>query len=128
MDQRDDSLNHCQEGTCESSGLYVDVENLSSDGQLTVEKLVEDWPPGVPALSRLTLYVRADQVELWRLWAANRFKDLAVSVKGTQHFSLSSSKNSADIAIATNATVRWHTPEADSAGSSRRPTASAVPG
>ena len=96
-------MNHCQEGTCQSSGLYVDVENLNSDGQLMVEKLVEDWPPGVPALSRLTLYVRADQVELWRLWAANRFKNLVVSVKGTQHFSLSLSKNSADIAIATNA-------------------------
>ena len=103
MDQSYDSLNHYQEGACQSSGLYVDVENLNSDGQLMVEKLAEDWPPGVPALSRLTLYVRADQVELWRLWAANRFKHLAVSVKGTQHFSLSSSKNSADIAIATNA-------------------------
>ena len=103
MHQREDTVNQCQEGTCQSSGLYVDVENLNSDGQLMVEKLAEDWPPGVPALSRLTLYVRADQVELWRLWASNRFKDLMVSVKGTQHFSLSSSKNSADIAIAINA-------------------------
>ena len=47
--------------------------------------------------------MRANQVELWRLWAASRFSDLEVVVKGTQHFSMTSTKNSADIAIATNA-------------------------
>ena len=103
---REDFVNHrndfSDEGQ-EGSGLYVDVENLHSDGQAMIKSLVEDWPAKAPAPSRLTLYVRADQVELWRLWATNRFRDLKVSVKGTQHFSLSSSKNSADIAIATNA-------------------------
>ena len=64
---------------------------------------MEHWPDKAPAPSRLTLYVRADQVELWRLWAASRFSDLEVVVKGTQHFSMTSTKNSADIAIATNA-------------------------
>ena len=103
MDQQVDSLNHQLRGTCQGSGLYVDVENLQSGGQVMVEKLVEDWPPGFPAVSRLTLHVRADQEELWKLWAADRFRDLVVSVKGTQHFSKSSTKNSADIAIATNA-------------------------
>ncbi len=98
MNQPDD-----QPGTPPGAGLYVDVENLNSDGQDLIIKLVENWPANVPALSRLTLYVRADQVELWRLWAAAQFRELKVAVKGTQRFSLSSSKNSADIAIATNA-------------------------
>ena len=40
---------------------------------------------------------------MWRLWATSLFTDPEVKVNGTQHFSLSSSKNSADIAIATNA-------------------------
>ena len=88
---------------CPGSGLYVDVENLQSDGQAMIEGLMEDWPAAAPAPSRLCLYVRADLVELWRGWATNRFRDLVVVVSGTQHFSLSSSKNSADIAIATNA-------------------------
>ena len=103
MNQQDDALNHHQNKIRQSSGLYVDVENLHSDGQAMIKSLVEDWPTIAPAPSQLALYVRADQVELWRLWAAARFKDLKVSIKGTQHFSLSSSKNSADIAIATNA-------------------------
>ena len=49
------------------------------------------------------LYVRADQVELWRLWAAGRYPGLEVGVSGTQRFSQSASKNSADIAMATHA-------------------------
>ena len=64
---------------------------------------MDNWPNKAPAPSRLTLYMRADQVELWRLWAASRFSDLEVEVKGTQHFSMTATKNSADIAIATNA-------------------------
>ena len=103
MNQCNDGMNQHQDGTLQSSGLYVDVENLNSDGQAMITKLVEDWPAHVPAPSQLALYVRADQVELWRLWAATRFKDMKVAVRGTQRFSLSSSKNSADIAIATNA-------------------------
>ena len=85
------------------AGLYIDVENLHTDGQHLVQGLLENWPASAPSPSRLTLYVRADQVELWRLWATSRFTELDVVVYGTQHFSLSSSKNSADIAIATNA-------------------------
>ena len=91
-----------REGTGRS-GLYVDVENLKADGRAMVQGLIENWPDKAPRPSRRSLYVRADQVDLWRLWAASRFTDLEVKVNGTQHFSLSSSKNSADIAIATNA-------------------------
>ena len=93
----------CQHLTNEGTGLYVDVENLNSDGQTLIQSLVHNWPINVPELSRLNLYVRAAQVELWRLWAASRFGGVRVVVKGTQHFSMSSTKNSADIAIATNA-------------------------
>ena len=93
---------HNQEATGRA-GLYVDVENLQADGQAMVQSLIENWPAKAPTPSRLTLYVRADQVELWRLWATGQFTDLEVVIKGTQHFSMSSSKNSADIAIATNA-------------------------
>ena len=85
------------------SGLYVDVENLLSDGQALIRKLIDDWPSVAPEPSRLSIYVRADLVELWRLWATSQFQELVVDVKGIQHFSAYSSKNSADIAIATNA-------------------------
>ena len=87
----------------EHSGIYIDVENLRSDGHAMVENLIENWPDKAPSPSRLILYVPADQVELWKLWATSRFNRLEVSVHGTQHFSLSPTKNSADIAIAVNA-------------------------
>lgn len=92
-----------QESSTVGSGLYVDVENLHQVGQTVIQSLVETWPVKAPTPSRLTLFVRADQVELWRLWATSQFKNLNIVVNGTQHFSLSSSKNSADIAIATRA-------------------------
>ena len=85
------------------SGLYVDMENLHSDAQPLLQNLIANWPDKAPMLSRLTLYVRADQTELWRLWATSQFREVEVVVKGTQHFSMASTKNSADIAIATNA-------------------------
>ena len=81
----------------------IDVENLQADGRAMVQGLIENWPDKAPRPTRLSLYVRADQIDLWRLWSASLFTDLEVKVNGTQHFSLSSSKNSADIAIATNA-------------------------
>lgn len=85
------------------SGLYVDVENLLDDGQTAIEDLIGNWPSEAPTPSRLNLYVRANQEELWHLWAASRFCNLEVAVRGTQHFSMSPTKNSADISIATNA-------------------------
>ena len=85
------------------SGIYVDMENLQADGQSLLQALMENWPEELPVASRLTLYVRADQTELWRLWATSQFAHVDVVVHGTQHFSMSATKNSADIAIATNA-------------------------
>ena len=93
----------CQGESSRGSGLYVDVENLHLDGQTVIQSLVDNWPDKAPAPSRLILYVQADQAELWHLWAARRFSNLEVVVKGTQHFSMTPTKNSADIAIATNA-------------------------
>ena len=98
-----DVLDRTQNGVRHGSGLYVDVENLQANGQQLVETLLNDWPETTPPPSRLILYVRADLVELWRLWATSRFEGLEIGVKGIQHFSGHSSKNSADIAIATNA-------------------------
>ena len=86
-----------------SSGVYIDAENLQNEGQDLVDNLISNWPEHVPAPSRLTLYVRADWVEMWYLWATSQFPDLHVTVRGVQHFSFTSSKNSADIAIATSA-------------------------
>ena len=85
------------------SGVYIDVENLQGEAQDLISTLMFNWPHPAPPPSRLTLYVRADQVELWRLWAVDQFSNVQVIVKGIQHFSRDSSKNSADIAIATNA-------------------------
>ena len=104
MSSRDDIVGANSRQATEASGLYVDMENLQqADGQRMVESLMENWPDQAPSPSRLALFVRADHVELWRLWASSRFPDLEVVAHGTQHFSMSSSKNSADIAIATNA-------------------------
>lgn len=103
MNMEADSLHSGGTGKTAGSGLYIDVENLRSDGQRLIKALFDNWPSVAPAPVRLALYVRADLVELWRLWATSQFRGLTVDVRGIQHFSTYSSKNSADIAIATNA-------------------------
>ena len=85
------------------SGLYIDVDNLQSDAQELVGSLVTDWPVGVPELSKIGLYVRADLVALWEMWSLSLAPNAEVEVKGVQHFSMQGSKNSADIAIAVDA-------------------------
>ena len=45
------------------SGIYVDVENLRSDGQRLVRALLENWPSVAPEPARLALYVQADLVD-----------------------------------------------------------------
>ena len=85
------------------SGLYVDLENLQAEGQAIIEGIINDWPVNVPPPSRLSLYIHADNAELWRLWASSRFRDMKVRSHGTQHFSSSSTKNSADMAIVAHA-------------------------
>ena len=89
------------------SGLYVDVENLQNSGQELIATTIETWPDWFPKPIRLTLNVPSHSVELWRLWAGDRFDYMDVVVRGTQRFSASTSKNSADMAIATTAMADW---------------------
>ena len=95
------------------AALYVDTENLLAAAQGTVKAVVEKWPEGAPPLSSLHLYVRADRVALWEMWATSRFPSLTVTVKGIQHFSHNHSKNSADMAIAMDAVADFVTGEAE---------------
>lgn len=83
--------------------LYVDTENLQNNAQVLIKRAIESWPEQAPPVARLNLYVRADRVQLWELWAGSRFPDLTVMVHGVQHFSEQPSKNSADIALAIDA-------------------------
>ena len=95
------------------AALYVDTENLLAAAQGTVKAVLENWPEGAPPLSSLHLYVRADRVALWEMWATSRFPSLTVTVKGIQHFSHNHSKNSADMAIAMDAVADFVTGEAE---------------
>jgi hypothetical protein len=65
--------------------------------------LVKRWPDDMPKPTRLNLYVRADHQHLWRVWATHQFNEMTVSVTGVQHYSLSATKNAADLAIAVDA-------------------------
>ena len=85
------------------SGIYVDVENLGTAAQEVVRALMESWPDSFPAPSLLSLHVRADQSDLWSMWAESQFPHISVRAKGIQHFSANPAKNSADIAIAIDA-------------------------
>lgn len=86
-----------------SAGLYVDIENLQEDAKALICALIESWPKSFPRPGLITLYVQADQAELWRMWGVSKFKQSQVKVRGIQRFSGHLSKNSADIAIATDA-------------------------
>ena len=97
--------NHIQPTSSPGAALYVDTENLrdAEHARQVVAAVVADWPGDRPILGSLSLYVRADKAELWRLWAEGAFPGLRVRVRGVQHFSANKSKNSADMAIATDA-------------------------
>ena len=83
--------------------LYVDTENLQGSTQALLKTIIEEWPKGFPPVMWLNLYVAADRVALWDMWASSQFPQVSVTVKGIQHFSHQQSKNSADIAIAIDA-------------------------
>ncbi|MCK5603775.1 NYN domain-containing protein [Candidatus Pacearchaeota archaeon] len=84
-------------------GLYVDVENLQDIAKQAIMSTFESWPDGFPQPTMLRLYVRADQTELWQIWATNNFPSLDIQVKGVQHYVLKGSKNSADLSLALDA-------------------------
>ena len=85
------------------SGLYIDVENLQSDAKEHIIALLDNWPSSAPHPTKISLYVRADMVELWTIWTYANISQQAVEVNGVQHFTGQQSKNSADIAIAVEA-------------------------
>ena len=95
------------------AALYVDMENLLDAAQGTVKAIIEKWPEDAPALGSLHLYVRADRVALWEMWASGNYPSLTVTVKGVQHFSHHHSKNSADMAIAMDAIADFVTGDAE---------------
>ena len=84
------------------SGLYIDIENLQEDAKSLISALLDQWPSSFPRPSLVTLYVPGDQVELWRMWAITQFRKSEIRVRGVQRFSGHLSKNSADIAIASD--------------------------
>ena len=85
------------------SALYVDVDNLRDGAQAVMEDLIRNWPSSIPSAGRLCLYVRAENLDLWEMWAKSQFPSLAVVVKGIQHYSFHPSKNAADMSIAMDA-------------------------
>ncbi len=84
-------------------GLYVDVENLMDTAKEAITSVFEQWPEELPRPCVLKLYVKADQTELWRVWATHKFGSLDIHVAGVQHYAVNTSKNSADIALALDA-------------------------
>ena len=96
------TLDGAKESTTPSSSLYVDTENLQDASRTLVEAIVGSWPERAPPPSRLRLYVQADNVQLWEVWASDRFPQLTVVVHGVQHFT-KQSKNAADMALALDA-------------------------
>ena len=86
------------------AALYVDTENLRDNdhAQDVIAQTVADWPGPLP-LGSLSLYVRADKVAVWEMWAEQAYPELQVRVRGVQHFSNHKAKNSADLAITADA-------------------------
>ena len=85
------------------TGIYADIQNLQDISREVLVVLIRRWPDGVPPPGKLNLYVRADHADLWRVWASHEFSDIEVVVKGVQHYTLSATKNAADMAIAVDA-------------------------
>ena len=97
------------------SALYVDTENLRDNdrAQDVIAQVFAHWPADRPPVGSLSLYVRADKVALWQLWAEATYLQLGVRVRGVQHFSNSKAKNSADLAITADAVADLVTGQAN---------------
>ena len=97
------------------SALYVDTENLRDNdrAQDVIAQVFDHWPVDRPPVGSLSLYVRADKVALWQLWAESTYPQLGVRVRGVQHFSNSKAKNSADLAITADAVADLVTGQAN---------------
>ena len=86
-----------------STGIYADIQNLQEMAKDVLLLLIHRWPRSLPKPTKLNLYVRADHAHLWQVWASDAFRELQVTVKGVQHYSLAATKNAADMAIAVDA-------------------------
>ncbi len=87
-----------------STGIYADIQNLQEMAKDVLLLLIHRWPTDrLPKPTKLNLYIRADHAHLWQVWASDAFRDLTVTVKGVQHYSLAATKNAADMAIAVDA-------------------------
>ena len=86
-----------------STGIYADIQNLQEMAKDILVLLIRRWPKSLPKPTKLNLYVRADHAHLWQVWASDAFRELQVTVKGVQHYSLAATKNAADMAIAVDA-------------------------
>ena len=86
-----------------STGIYADIQNLQEMAKDVLLLLIHRWPKSMPKPTKLNLYVRADHTHLWHVWASDAFRELQVTVKGVQHYSLAATKNAADMAIAVDA-------------------------
>jgi hypothetical protein len=87
----------------ECTGIYADIQNLQEISRVVLLSLIRRWPDRMPPPGKLNLYVRADHVHLWGVWATDAFPSVEVTVKGVQHYSLAATKNAADMAIAVDA-------------------------
>jgi hypothetical protein len=87
----------------DQSILYADIENLQDIAKEVLIATIEQWPAEYPKPEIIKLYVRADLTELWKIWVSHNIPGVEAIVKGVQHYSWNSSKNSADIALALDA-------------------------
>src|SRR5271157_4660896 len=83
--------------------FYIDIENLQDIAKEAITAALDHWPEEFPRPAILKLYVKADQTELWKIWASHNISSIEVAIKGVQHYTFTGSKNSADIALALDA-------------------------
>ena len=76
----------------EQSTLYVDVENLQEIAKQIIISAINNWPADFPKPNIINLYVRADQTQLWNIWANHNIPSIEVKVAGVQHYTLVGSK------------------------------------
>ena len=87
----------------DQSIFYVDIENMQDVAKEAITEAMNHWPEEFPKPAILKLYVRGDQTELWDIWASHHIPSVKSIVKGVQHYTVTGSKNSADIALALDA-------------------------
>ena len=67
--------------------------------------MLDDWPSDRPPVRTLCVYAPADKTTLWEAWCADRLPGARIRVRGVQRFRRETSKNSADLALAADASA-----------------------